>query len=222
MVADRIGVGPISWGVCEVPGWGVMLDADRVLAEMASLGIGALELGAPGFLPRDPAALRTVLDRHGARLIGGFVPLVLHDTAQREKTMAVARTEAELFAAAGATTFVSTAVVDDAWAPPFPLSASQWDHLVGMLAELDELCAGHGLEHALHPHVGTLVETERRRARGARRVPPCAGVSTPATCSSAATTRRCSPLTLPDASLTSMSRTSASIWPIAPAAASCR
>ena len=41
MVADRIGVGPISWGVCEVPGWGVMLDADRVLAEMASLGIGA-------------------------------------------------------------------------------------------------------------------------------------------------------------------------------------
>ena len=28
-----------------------------------------------------------------------------------------------------------------------------------MLAELDELCAEHGLDHALHPHVGTLVET---------------------------------------------------------------
>ena len=117
------------------------------------------ELGAPGFLPRDPAALRAVLDRHGVRLIGGFVPLVLHDAAQRERTMATARTEAELFAAAGATTFVSTAVVDDGWAPRFPLSAAQWDHLVGMLAELDELCAEHGLDHALHPHVGTLVET---------------------------------------------------------------
>ena len=159
MVTDRIGIGPISWGVCEVPGWGVMLDADRVLAEMISLGIDALELGAPGFLPRDPGALRAVLDRHGARLIGGFVPLVLHDAAQRERTMAMATAEAELFAAAGATTFVSTAVVDDAWAPRFPLSAAQWDHLVGMLAELDELCAGNGLEHALHPHVGTLVET---------------------------------------------------------------
>ena len=42
MVTDRIGIGPISWGVCEVPGWGVMLDADRVLAEMVSLGIDAL------------------------------------------------------------------------------------------------------------------------------------------------------------------------------------
>ena len=51
MLTDRIGIGPISWGVCEVPGWGVMLDADRVLAEMVSLGIDASELGAPGFLP---------------------------------------------------------------------------------------------------------------------------------------------------------------------------
>ena len=159
MVADRIGAGPISWGVCEVPGWGVMLDADRVLGEMASLGIGAVELGAPGFLPRDPAALLATLDRHGVRLIGGFVPVVLHDPAQRERTLATARTDAELFAAAGATTFVSTVVVDEGWSPRFPLSAAEWDHIVGMLDALDELCAEHGLVHALHPHVGTLVET---------------------------------------------------------------
>ena len=159
MVTDRIGAGPISWGVCEVPGWGVMLDADRVLGEMVSLGIRAVELGAPGFLPRDPAALRDALDRHGVRLIGGFVPLVLHDPAQRERTLAAAVTDAELFAAVGATTFVSTVVVDEGWSRRFPLSAAQWDHVVGMLGELDDLCADHGLVHALHPHVGTLVET---------------------------------------------------------------
>ena len=136
-----------------------MLSADRVLGEMRSLGITATELGAPGFLPRDPDALNEVLTRNGIRLIGGFVPVVLHDRDQREATLAEARATAELFAAAGATMFVTAVVVDPAWSPRFELSAAQWDHLVGMLAELDALCAEHRLTQALHPHVGTLVET---------------------------------------------------------------
>ena len=156
---DRVGGAPISWGVCEVPGWGVKLPADRVLAEMRSLGITATELGAPGFLPRDPGELNEVLDRNGVRLIGGFVPVVLHDPDQRAATLAEARATAELFAAAGATMFVTAVVVDPGWSPRFALSPRQWDHLCGMLAELDELCAEHGLTQALHPHVGTLVET---------------------------------------------------------------
>src|SRR5262245_14507323 len=60
---ERLGAGPISWGVCEVPGWGRMLSADRVLREMRSVGITATELGAPGFLPHDASALRAELDR---------------------------------------------------------------------------------------------------------------------------------------------------------------
>jgi inosose dehydratase len=156
---DRIAGAPITWGVCEVPGWGVMLSADRVLGEMRSLGITATELGAPGFLPRDPDALVDVLRRNDIQLVGGFVPLVLHDPAQREATLAEARSTAELFAAAGATMFVTAVVVDEDWAPRFELSTSQWNHLVGMLGELDGLCAEYGLTQALHPHVGTLVET---------------------------------------------------------------
>ncbi len=125
-----------------MPGWGVMLDADRVLAEMVSLGIDAAELGAPGFLPRDPAALRAVLDRHGVAADRRLrPPRPARRSAARAHDGVGHGRGATLFAAAGATTFVSTAVVDDAWAPRFPLSAAQWDHLVGMLAELDELCA---------------------------------------------------------------------------------
>ena len=51
IATERLGGAPISWGVCEVPGWGVMLPASRVLDEMHGLGITATELGAPGFLP---------------------------------------------------------------------------------------------------------------------------------------------------------------------------
>ncbi|MGH9258756.1 MAG: inosose dehydratase, partial [Acidimicrobiales bacterium] len=36
---DRVAGAPISWGVCEVPGWGRALPAGRVLAEMSSLGL---------------------------------------------------------------------------------------------------------------------------------------------------------------------------------------
>ncbi len=160
MIDDgRVGGAPISWGVCEVPGWGVMLPAERVLSEMRSLGISATELGAPGFLPRDPHELRAVLDRHGMRFVGGFVPVVLHDPDARKTTLAEARETAALFAAAGGDMFVSAVVVDDGWGPRFALSPTQWDHLVGMLDELDELCDGYGLTHAVHPHVGTLIET---------------------------------------------------------------
>jgi len=52
--ASRIAGAPISWGVCEVPGWGVQLSADRVLAEMRALGLTATERGPAGFLPGDP------------------------------------------------------------------------------------------------------------------------------------------------------------------------
>ena len=54
----RVASAPISWGICEVPGWGAMLPTPRVLSEMSGLGLTATELGAPGFLPSDGAAVR--------------------------------------------------------------------------------------------------------------------------------------------------------------------
>jgi len=158
-IDNRLAGAPITWGVCEVPGWGVMLPADRVLSEMRSLGLAATELGAPGFLPRDPDELRAVLAQHDLGFIGGFVPVVLHEPDAREATLADARETAALFAAAGGSMFVSAVVVDAGWSPRFDLSPAQWDHLVGMLAEIDGVCAEFGLTQALHPHVGTLVET---------------------------------------------------------------
>ncbi len=75
---DRVAGAPITWGVCEVPAWGHRMEPDRVLSEMASIGMRATELGPAGFLPTDPSALQEVLRSHGLRLVGGFVPVVLH------------------------------------------------------------------------------------------------------------------------------------------------
>ena len=79
----RVGSAPISWGICEVPGWGEQLPSTRVLTEMAGLGLPATELGSVGYLPTDPAELRSLLDSHGLRLTGGFNALTLTDPARQ-------------------------------------------------------------------------------------------------------------------------------------------
>src|SRR5688500_20148811 len=97
----RLAGAPISWGVCEVPGWGRQLPPERVLAEMAGLGLTATELGPLGYLPLEPDALRARLDAHGLALVGGFVPLVLHEPAAGD-ALRTADEVAARYAAAGA------------------------------------------------------------------------------------------------------------------------
>ena len=55
-VAERIAGAPISWGVCEVPGWGWQDDPESVLTQMREVGLTATEFGPEGFLPTDPSA----------------------------------------------------------------------------------------------------------------------------------------------------------------------
>ena len=155
---SRLAAAPISWGVCEVPGWGLQLPPELVLAEMAELGLTATELGALGWLPLDGAAVRALLDRHGLRLVGGFVPVVVHEddlAATREH----ARRAAAQLAAGGAGVFVAAAVQDEAWSEPAPLDEDGWQRAGAHLRELADLVADEGLTLVLHPHVGTLVES---------------------------------------------------------------
>ena len=99
--AQRIAGAPISWGACEVPGWGRMPEPETVLEEMAALGLAGTELGPPGFLPDDPAAL------------------------------------------------------DD----------DGWRHLAAHATAVASLAGEYGLTVALHPHVGTLIETDAQVQR---------------------------------------------------------
>jgi inosose dehydratase len=156
----KIAAAPISWGVCEVPGWGRMLDSDKVLGDMAGLGLVATELGPPGYLPEQPAELRGLLDRYGLRLVGGFLAVVLHDADQTWSTMDDAGEVAELLAAAGAEVLVLAAATGLTGYDARPaLPDEQWRTLVQTAGRIRDLAAGHGLRTVLHPHVGTHVET---------------------------------------------------------------
>ena len=156
---ERIATAPISWGVCEMPGWGYQLPVEAVLAEMSAAGFTHTELGSLGYLPTDPNELRSTLDRHRLSLLGGFVPLVLHDPAQAESTRAAATEAAALIAGGGGRFFISCAVSQpDNWRQA-PLAEDQWPMVADTLAEVDNIAAEHGLIQAHHPHFGALVET---------------------------------------------------------------
>jgi inosose dehydratase len=157
MSTDRIAGAPISWGVCEVPGWGYQLPPSRVLAEMHEVGLAATELGPDGFLPADAGAMADVLARHDLRAIGGFTPLLLHVPGQDpvpdvEKLL-------QTYAATGSDVLVLSAVTGlDGYDERPELDADGWRTLLGNLDRLAALAAERGVKAVLHPHVGTMVE----------------------------------------------------------------
>jgi inosose dehydratase len=154
---SRVAGAPVSWGVNEVPGWGYQMSAERVLGEVASLGLSAIEAGPEGFLPRDPADATRMLGEHGLDLVGGFVPVVLHRADVRE-LVAVER-QAEFFAAAGGEVLiVAVSTGQEGYEEAEELDEGSWGELFGGLAAVDEIGERHGITVAVHPHFGTVIE----------------------------------------------------------------
>jgi inosose dehydratase len=156
---SRVAGAPISWGVNEVSGWGYQMSADRVLGEATSLGLSAIEAGPEGFLPRDPTEASRLLEEHGLRLVGGFVPVVLHSADTREAELDTVEQQAKLFAAAGADVLILAASTgQDGYEETIELDDDSWKELFESLASVEEIGARYGLIVAMHPHFGTVIE----------------------------------------------------------------
>lgn len=163
---SRVAGAPISWGVNEVPVWGHQMSAGRVLGEAASLGLSAIEAGPEGFLPADPADASRMLSANGLRLVGGFVPVVLHDAEAREKELASVERQAGLFSAIGADVLIVAAATGrEDYEETVDLDEDSWVELFESLAAVEEIGARHGLTVAVHPHFGTVIERRRHLER---------------------------------------------------------
>lgn len=156
----KIAGAPISWGVCEVPGWGHQMTPERVLKEMAELGLGATEFGPLGFLPVEPADRAKVLAEHGMEAVGGFFPIIMHQ--EDFDPLPAVLTELESYSASGARTLVLSAETGmegyDTKRPE--LDDHGWNIFFANLERIKEAAASRGVTAVLHPHVGTMVETE--------------------------------------------------------------
>jgi inosose dehydratase len=154
---DRIAGAPISWGVCEVPGWGYQLTPKRVLAEMREVGLSATEFGPDGFLPADPQEMTDVLAAHHLTAVGGFTPVVMY-RPDHDPIPDVERLIPGFVAAQGGTMVLSADSGMDTYDSRPVLDEKGWDTLLRNLDRISALTAEHGIKAVLHPHVGTMVE----------------------------------------------------------------
>ena len=154
----KIAGAPISWGVCEVPGWGYQLRPQRVLAEMRDVGLAATELGPEGFLPSDPDELTALLDSYGLSCVGTFAPVLLHD-AEHDPLPDIAGPLDALVACGADVIVLAAATGADGYDSRPALDEDQWATLLRNLDRLAAAAAQKGVLTVLHPHVGTMVET---------------------------------------------------------------
>lgn len=155
---ERIAGAPISWGVCEVPGWGWQYDPETVLTQMSDVGLAATEFGPDGFLPAGPEAKARTLAAHDLQAVGQFVPVVLHD-AGHDPLPEVERTMDGLVAARATTVVLAAATGKEGYDARPDLDDEGWATLLANLDRLDAAAAARGLTATLHPHVGTMVES---------------------------------------------------------------
>jgi inosose dehydratase len=155
---DKIAGAPISWGVCEVPGWGYQLTPGRVLTEMRDVGLAATEFGPDGFLPADPAAMAEFLAAHQLTAVGGFTPVVLHE-ASHDPAPAIGRLLDGYDASHAGVLVLSAATGQDGYDTRPELDETGWSTLLANLDRLTALAAGRGVRAVLHPHVGTMIES---------------------------------------------------------------
>lgn len=164
MSTTKIAGAPISWGVCEVPGWGHQMLQDRVLSEMKQVGLSACEFGPLGFLPEEPAERAAVLARHDLTAVGGFVPVLLHNPDHNPEPEI--RAELEAFKTAGAKVMVLAASTGlDGYDDRPLLSEEEWATLLANLTNLEKVAAEYGVTAVIHPHVGTVIERPEDIAR---------------------------------------------------------
>lgn len=163
---NRIAGAPITWGVDGSPGWGHLMDADRVLDEMAQVGLRATELGPDGYLPSDPDELRVKLDKYELDLVGGFVPAVLHVPERAEAELDYVARASHTLAGCGSKVLVFAAASGlDGYDTSIEMTEDQWGVFLDNLAAVISIAAGEGLTTALHQHWGMAIERQHHIER---------------------------------------------------------
>lgn len=159
----RWGVSPIAWANDDMPELGGDTPLETILAEIRELGFEGVELG--GKFPRDAAALKPLLAKHGLDLVGGWYSgsLLVQDAAAE---IASLQPHLALLEAMGSSVFVfaetSNAIHgrrDAAMSATPCLREDEWRRFGARMSEVADYIAGRGLRFAYHHHLGTVVES---------------------------------------------------------------
>ena len=159
----RIGTNPIGWSNDDLRELGGATPLETCLSEARQAGYAGIELGHK--FPRDPAALRPLLQAHGLDLVSGWYSASLRTRSVEQEYVAL-RPHLELLKAMGCTVLVfaetSGAVHGDRGAAlshrPV-MTDAEWIRFAAKLTRLAEAVALEGVALAYHHHMGTVVQT---------------------------------------------------------------
>jgi inosose dehydratase len=159
----RIGTNPIGWSNDDLHELGGATPLETCLFEAHRAGYAGIELGHK--FPRNPGALRPVLQAHGLELVSGWYSASLR-TRPVEAERAALRPHLNLLKALGCTVLVfaetSGAVHSDRAAAlsrrPI-MTDAEWHAFAASLTELADAIAHEGVALAYHHHMGTVVQT---------------------------------------------------------------
>ena len=159
-----IGINPITWTNDDMPELGGDTPLDVCLAEARLAGFSGIELG--GKFPRDAAALRPILERHGLDLVSGWYSAQLCRRTAEDEAAAV-EGHLTLLAAMGCKVMVfaeghgSTDGDPNAALSRRPVLADPlWPQFCSRLDAIAKHLRQRGVRLAFHHHMGTVVQTE--------------------------------------------------------------
>ena len=159
----KIGINPISWSNDDLPSLGGETPLEVALGEGKQIGYQGFELGNK--FPRESAALRSVLSKHGLELVSGWYSGRLAQCSVDEEIAAVGP-HLKLLADNGAKVMVYGEVADSIQGASEPLykrprffKAQQWQGYAERLSEFARYTLSHGVRVAYHHHMGAYVES---------------------------------------------------------------
>ena len=159
----RIGINPISWSNDDLPSLGGETPLETALSEGKAIGYEGFELGNK--FPREPAALKAVLARHGLACVSGWYSGRLARRSVAEEIDAVGP-HLDLLAKNGSTVMVYGEVADSIQGSSAPLyqrprfvKPEQWSEYGERLTDFGRHLLKHGVRLAYHHHMGAYVET---------------------------------------------------------------
>jgi inosose dehydratase len=158
----RFGVSPIAWINDDMPELGGDTPLAKVLGDARDIGFSGVELG--GKFPRDPAALKSLLDGYGLELVGGWYSAELL-TRSAESEIEALQPHLALLKAMGCSVFIqaeTSNAIHGARERPLAetphLSPAEWARFGQRLTHVADYIHGQGLRFAYHHHLGTVVE----------------------------------------------------------------
>ena len=160
----RIGANPIGWSNDDLRELGGATPLETCLAEAKEAGFAGMELGHK--FPREPGALKAVLDRFGLDLVSGWYSAELLRRRPEEELQAL-RPHLDLLKAMGCRVLVfaetSNAIHGDRAKPLDErprLAADEWAEFGRRVTAIGDAVQGEGLRLVYHHHMGTVVESE--------------------------------------------------------------